>query len=213
MQHGLSLCYASEAPPVADAEGNPMDSLMDDAYATGVLKPEIHSRLVANLSAYVQRANIQVPYVLDKMSKFGCNADEIAYVRTISRAADEGRFGLVYHGKETQPVMPRMMAVAGACLRNFRDAKVMTVQALLADLKTGEIPEARVLLVPNFFIERVEGGRLAEWLIADLLGMLYGRLSRGQQTFLYISNFDALRKTYGIPLAAHIQAHFQATAA
>ncbi len=190
-----------------------MESQLHQAYESGVLDPSVHGRLVANLEGYARRANIMEPMILHKMSQFDCSKEEIQYVKTLRSAAQKGLYGLVYHGKETKPVMTRMMAVAGACLRNFLDAKVMTIQELLADIKAGEPPDATALLVPNFFIERAEGGRIADWHIAELLGVLYARMARGQQTFLYVSDFDALRKTYGDPIASHLQTHFRATAA
>ena len=106
-----------------------------------------------------------------------------------------------------------MMGVAGACLRNFVEAKVMTIQELLSDLKAGDPPDVTVLLVPNFFIEKSEGGKIADWHIAELLGVLYARVAKGQQTFLYVSNFDSLRKTYGEPIALHLQNNLRAIAA
>lgn len=190
-----------------------MTTQLAQAYDSGVLDPTVHGRLVANLEQYARRANIQDAMILGKMSQFECTAEEINYVRSIRRMSSEGSYGLVYLGRETKPVMTRMMAVAGACLRNFIDAKVMVIQDLLAQLKDGNPPEATVLLVPNFFIARAEGGRIAEWNVAELLGLLYARMAQGKQTFLYVSDFDALRKTYGDPIAMHLQNSFRAVAA
>jgi hypothetical protein len=180
------------------------------AYDSGVLDPSIHSRLAQNLDHYAQRANILKPMITMKMSSFACTQAEIAYVKAIKRRASEGLYGLMYQGIQKTPVMTRMMAIAGACLRNFIDARVMILQDVLAALKEGTPPDVSVLLIPNFFIAREEGGKIAEWHIAELLGFLYARMAQGQQTFIYVSNFEALKKTYGEPVALHLHHHFRA---
>lgn len=183
------------------------------AYDTGVLDRGVHSRLAQNLEHFAQRANIADVYILDKMSNFDCSDQEIAYVRTIKRAAAAKHFGLIYHGKETKPVMQRMMGVAGACVRNFIDAKVMSVQELFADIKAGNPPTATVLCIPNFFVAKSEGGKIAEWNISELLGVLYARMARGQQTLVYVSSMKELRTTYGDPIADHLKNNLVMTAA
>jgi len=183
------------------------------AYSTGILKPEVHGRLIANLEGYARRANILEAMVLHKMSDFACLPPEIDYVKKIRRQADSGNYGLVYVGKETLPVLTRMMGVAGACLRNFVEAKVITLQELLSDIKEAKPPEATVLLIPNFFVAKSEGGKIADWHIAELLGLLYARMASGKQTFLYVSEFEALRKTYGDPIASHLQNNFKSVIA
>jgi hypothetical protein len=186
-----------------------MQSAVMEAYDSGILSREDHSRLVQNLEHYAQKANILDLMILNKMSFFACTEAEIDYTKAIKRMAAKGNYGLIYTGKETSPVITRMMAVAGACLRNFVDAKVVTLQELLSDIKEGNHPEARVLLIPNFFINRADGGKIAEWHIPELLHLLYSRMMKGQQTFLYVSDFDALRKNYGDPIANHLEKSFR----
>lgn len=181
-----------------------------EAYDTGVLVQGVHSRLAQNLDHFAQRAGIDDIYILRKMSQFQCTEAEIAYVRTIKRASANGVHGLVYSGKETRPTLTRMMGVTGACVRNFIDAKVITIQELLADMKAGDIPQATVLCVPNFFVAKENGGKIADWHIAELLGVLYARMAKAQQTLLYVSDAKALRTTYGDPIADHIKNNFAA---
>lgn len=190
-----------------------MSTELMQAYATGVLIPEVHSRLAQNLEHFARRANIYESHVLNKMSKFSCSLPEISYVKSVRRQYESGLYGLMYSGKENSPVLTRMMAVAGACLRNFVDAKVVTLQELLADLKDGNPPDVSVLLIPNFFIAKENGGKIAEWHIAELLGLLYARMARKQQTFVYVSDFQALVKTYGEPMGLHLAQHFLEIAA
>jgi hypothetical protein len=186
-----------------------MNDLMQ-AYDSGVLDPSVHGRLAQNLDLYARRANIPEAMILHKMSQFECSAAEIDYVKNLKRQAIKGNYGLVYHGKETKPVMTRMMGVAGACVRNFVEARLITLQEMLANIKEGDTPTSTVLLIPNFFVAKSEGGKIADWHIAELLGVLYARMAKGQQTLLYVSDLEALRKTYGDPIASHLQNHFRA---
>jgi hypothetical protein len=188
-----------------------MSTELNKAYESGVLVPSVHSRLVQNMEQFARKANISESHVLYKMSQFSCTKPEIEYVKSIKRQEAEGNYGLVYLGKETKPVLTRMMAVAGACLRNFVDAKVSTIQEVFLDLKNGTPPdEVTVLLIPNFFMNRADGGKVAEWHIADLLGLLYTRMAKGKQTFVYVSDLTALAKAYGEPMATHLSNNFTA---
>lgn len=187
----------------------PMTTAVMQAYDSGVLHPVEHSLLVKNLEHFAHRANIQDSMILNKMSTFKCSSGEIDYVKKIKRMADQNFYGMIYHGKEITPVPTRMMAVAGACLRNFVDAKVIVLQELLSDIKEGHPPDVQVLLVPNFYVAREDGGKIGDWQIAELLGLLYSRMTKGYQTFLYVSDFASLRKTYGDPIANHLEKNFR----
>jgi hypothetical protein len=179
------------------------------AYESGVLNELVHSRLVMNLDAYASRASIPATMILHKMSEFGCSSDEIEYLKQIKRRADMGQFGLVYAGKSQGSIQTRMMGVAGACVRNFVDAKVMTLQEVLACLKVGDYPEATVLLISNFFVAKAEGGKIAEWQIADLIGLLYSRMAAKKQTFVYVSSLSELAAVYGDTVADHLKQNFK----
>src|SRR5271167_4407469 len=99
-----------------------MSAIMQ-AYDDGVLDRAVHSRLVQNLPGFAARAGIQDIYILQKISAHGCTDVDIGYVRTIKRAAASGVYGMRYVGAQTVPVLPRMLAVAGACIRNFVEAR------------------------------------------------------------------------------------------
>jgi hypothetical protein len=180
------------------------------AYTQGILDAGIHDRLVRNLPHYARRAGIPEIMILQKLSDFGCSPEEIDYARKIKQQASKGIYGLIYLGAETTPVMTRMCAVAGACVRNFIDAKVMILQELVAELLEGDTPEHSVLLIPNFY---VEGGKLKEWQLAQLLGLLYSRMAKSLQTFLYIHNWVDMKKAYGNSMALHLEKNLQSVAA
>lgn len=192
-----------------------VSNAVQEAFDSNVLSPVDHSQFVLNLDKFARKANILEQMILHKMSDFKCSQAEIEYMRRIKIMASHNVYGMYYVGgtKNSAPVMTRMMAIAGACLRNFVDAKVVTLQELLSDIKDGSPPDVQVLLVPNFFINRAEGGKIAEWELPQLLSVLYTRMMKGQQTFLYVSDFDALRKNYGDPIADHLKNNFRTISA
>ena len=64
------------------------------------------------------------------------------------------------------------------------------------------------LLIPNFFSSRKSGGRIAEWEVANLLGLLYQRQQDGKHTVLHVSNMKELAMEYGESFEKHLQSKF-----
>ena len=85
----------------------------------------------------------------------------------------------------------------------------MTVQEALALSKAQDMPDPTVLLIPNFFIAKDEGGQIAIWEISTLLGLLISRLAKGKVTVLYVQNLKQLELEYGKPFVAHIKQYFE----
>lgn len=174
-----------------------------------VLDEEFHRPLILDLENVARGANIPLPMTWARVADY-CSDGEIAYLRTIRRqAARKGRYGLVLTGQEPG-VSPfnRFTAVAGACLRNYLNARVVTLQELLDAIKVGSVPEPSVLLTPNFFVGQSRGGRIAEWQTQGLLSLLYRRQSQGLQTFLYVSDLDELAAAYGPAFARHLRDNY-----
>lgn len=118
--------------------------------------------------------------------------------------------GVVYVGLENSkvPIEDRMLAMTGAFLRNYVNAKFMVVQDVLLQLKKGEMPECTVLLIPNFCLSKGDGGHIASWEVSSLLGLLYSRLGKGLKTVLYVSSMESLVAQYGKPFKSHIDSHY-----
>ena len=100
------------------------------------------------------------------------------------------------------------MRMAAACLRNYISAKVMTVQEVISALKVDEIPSATVLFIPNFHFGQSNAGKVPQWQISLLLGILYQRQKEGLQTVTYVSDMDAMAQEYGPSIATHIADNF-----
>lgn len=176
----------------------------DEVFASGLLDKAYHDRLLADLTKVVEVAGIPAKFVWTKLSSF-CGKEEIAWLRTLRSSEQDG---LAYTGKLNNPVEDKMMAMVGACLRNYIDARLMSVQDVIQLTKDGDMPSPTVLLIPNFCVDKAEGGDIAQWQTSSLLGLLYTRASKGQKTVLYASSLAALEKNYGRPFRDTVEAHY-----
>jgi len=182
-------------------------SLVTQAYDSNLLVKDTHDLLVANVERYARRANIPVSMVFTSMQQY-CTEPEIEYMKDLRR---QGNCGLIYSGEGkagNQPVHDRMMSIAGACLRNFINAKVMTVQSVLKALKHDSMPEITVLLIPNFYHKTNNGGVIPTWEVSNLLGLLYSRQEADLKTFLYVQDLVSLRLDYGNVFESHLKNNF-----
>ena len=142
--------------------------LREQAIESGLIDTFTHEMLLADIQGVLRQANIPEKFVWTSIHEY-CEADEIDYVATLNDKNAEA-IGMVYVGNITgASVNDRMMAIAGTCLRNYINAKVMTVQDVILSLKTDSMPSnVSVLLIPNFFIGKKEGGHIADWEISSL---------------------------------------------
>ena len=190
-----------------------MNTVMrDEAIEAGIIDEVQHVQLLSDIAGYTRTAGIPEHYVWTSATEY-CGAEELAYIGTIKQSLtdrDGENIGMVYIGDvEGAAINERMMSIAGVCLRNYINAKVMTVQAVLDAIKQGTMPSnVSVLLIPNFFSARADGGRIAEWEIANLLGLLYQRQQDGKHTILHVSNMKELGAEYGKSFKKHLQSKF-----
>lgn len=175
------------------------------AFESKLLDRDYHDRLIANLKTHAMQAGIPPSYVWTRLSKY-CSAVEMDWVRNMRHSEDNG---LVFSGTEFNvPVEDKMMAITGACLRNYIDARVMTVQELLGRLKNDDPPGHTLVLVPNFCMAKDDKSSVAPWQAASLLGWLYSRLSNNQKAVLYVGSIKTLEEVYGEAMARHIKSHY-----
>ena len=179
-----------------------------DYYASGVLFPEHHDRLVANIDKYALDAGINKRWIWTPLTEV-CGPEEIAYVKAFNRYRSSGDVqGLCFIQASYSQVDQRMYAIAGALTRNFIRARVMTVGSVLDAINSGNTPDATCLLIPNFFLSASQGGTIASWQIAKLFDLLAGRAAMQQQTIVYASNLKDLATQYGAAFRATIDANF-----
>ena len=181
---------------------------MADPYATGVLDPMEHDRMVADIAKIARDANLRPEWIWARIEQH-CSAGEIEWVRRFPFHAREGRAGLCLVGKHPEPgIEDRMSAIAGTLVRNFVRARLLTVSQMITAVDAGQPPEMSCLLVPNFFLGKTEAS-VADWRLALLLDGLLHRKLRGLQTVLYVTDLAALGKEYGMALRRHVERHYQ----
>lgn len=183
--------------------------MLADPYAAGVLKPEHHERLVADLDNFAQDAGIQPHWIWSHLPETVTSA-EIEYLKGFRRHAVNGTSGLILVGKnEHGRVETHMSAMAGFLVRNFIRARVMTLGTILDMLPKQEMPELTCLLIPNFFLSVSEGGTVAPWQVNSLFDYLTYRHVSGLQTIIYASDTSLLGKEYGLAFKRLIEVHYK----
>lgn len=181
-----------------------------DPYAAGVLVPEHHDRLVADLDNFALDAGIQAHWICRPLPD-DFTKREIDYLKAFRKhlSGETGVSGVVYTGSNGAGKMEgRMAAMAGALVRNFIRARVMTLGTVLDLLASKEMPDITCILIPNFFYTQAEGGTIAHWQISALLDFLSHRQVTGQQTILFASDKTMLRKEYGLGFGAMVSERF-----
>lgn len=174
------------------------------AFEEGTLDAQYHERLLADLDRVAETAGVQKAFVWSKLSSY-CDTHEVEWVKRMRKGQDHG---LAYVGKKNIAIEDKMMAIAGVCLRNYIDARMMPVQEVLTRLKNDTMPQPTVLLIPNFSLEKKDGGDIPQWQVSSLLGLLYTRLARGLKTVVYISSMESLGLFYGESFKKHVEAHY-----
>jgi hypothetical protein len=175
-------------------------------YEPGILQPEVHWRLVADLPGIARTANIPPQYVYKHSMKGTCSQAEVNWVRTFKTLVDKDIAGLALHGQHH--TYERMLTIAGALIRNFIDARVMTLQSVIDQLKGGLAIEGTVVLIPNFHVSPEKGGQLHPRFVGLLLDWMYQRYGEQKQTIIGIEGIEQIREDYGDDVCQLIAEHY-----
>lgn len=181
----------------------------DQAFKSGLLDKTYHDRLLADLERITLTAGIPPEYVWTRLSDF-CPGEDGGWLRSLKKCTQQGLAFVGGKGKKfTPPIEDKMMAMTGACLRNYIDARMMPVQEVIHALKNDTMPTPTVLFIPNFCLDKGDGGNIAQWEISSLLGLLYSRMAKNLKTVIYVGSMTSLEANYGEAFKAHIQSHYQ----
>lgn len=176
-------------------------------YEAGILDPGVHGRMLMDLDRVTTQAGIPVSAIWTPLSKVCTLPVEIQWTKRFWLHAQSGVSGLLYLGTGFQPpVIERFFALAGALVRNFVDARVMTVQDVIERRSGGDPMLFSALLIPNFCLGG-NVGKLTDWKMSELSGLLLERFSAGKQTVLYAESEQAL-SVYGTVFVEHLNRYF-----
>ena len=185
---------------------------LDDMPEGVVLHAVQHRELIAGVQMYADRAGIDPQCVWTPVGDV-CSDDEVDYLRDLKSQHVHGTHGLVYvepkSGKRSGPNKEdRMMAMAGACLRNFIDARLIPFHTLLKAVVDGDAPEPTVLFIPNLLTAKL-GTQIPNWHVDKLYSYLLARRIRGLQTVVYVHRLAALGECFGADISGLVAHHYE----
>lgn len=170
-----------------------------DPWATGVLQPEHHDRLVANIDQIAMRAGLGVANKhmiwttaeLQKAEMQWCEA-AVRMART-QEAWDQNVLGICYT-VDQQAAEAKMLAMTGLLVRNFVDARCMSRMDVVAERKANGSIDASVVMVPDFALpEYVE--TMPAWERTAMMEFVHERIRDGLPTCLFVGvSMDTLRQ-------------------
>lgn len=162
------------------------------AFETGVLSSK-HERLVLDIDHYADRAGITPTHIWTS-AKTSLSEPDVKYLTKCLKLAQEGIPGAVYEG--TKDYTEQMALMAGALIRAFVDARVMTVAQVLEAIDDGDHPEATVLFIPNFFSLH-EFSKYDMKKAAALGDLLTHRAMRHEPTVIKVDSINDMFSRFG----------------
>jgi hypothetical protein len=171
-----------------------------------MLSQEHHGRIIADIDNIARRANIPKSF-LNRSAKEFCKGTELEWLKKFPANQRAGN-GLVLLGTHEPAPDVKMMAMAAALIRNYVDAKVLTIQTLLdAQQRDLEVPDPTVMFVPNLFV-RQGGQGLPAWKMQIVYDVLLSRFTNGRLSAVYVEDMAALGSTYGHLLVQHLESNY-----
>lgn len=170
-----------------------------------LLDRSYHGRLVENASAFTREAGISMAYLDTPMAKV-CEKDQIDWVKNYRQHLADGSGGFIYIGNGFGAIVDRMSVITAAFLRNYIDARMLTIK----EVTDGDNAlEPTVLLVPDFHtLFATTGSPLPAWQIQTLYSIILGRYMARKISVLYTENFKVLKSVYGSEMYTLLKAHW-----
>lgn len=159
----------------------------------GVLQPDAHYRVVQNREAIAKRAGLGAAFMSAIWTALPAEVteDERGWVRGIvQRQEPQHRL----YGGNIAHSAARFRTLVGWLVRNFIDARMMSVEEIVSASMEGEAVEAQVLFVPDFAIK---GEPKSAPIQRAVLSVVRARFNTGLPTALFTNTPDAVPETYG----------------
>ena len=175
-------------------------------YEGGVIDYDTHFRLVPNIEVYAKQAGIPEHYVYH--TSIGIlEGKEVKYAKTWNELPSKHVFG-GYYTQKSEGYMERIYSIIGLSLRNYIDARIITLQDLITALKNGESIDNTLVCIPNLSVHKNSGGDVPSWQLSIVVGWLLGRINGKKQTIIYFEDTNTLKQQYGSLVETHIYNHF-----
>lgn len=174
-------------------------------YEPDILSYEKHWRMVQNISFYAENAGIPEYFIYNSAIDI-LSPNEKAYLSGFNAQNGEGVSGAYYEG--SGDFIDKMYSMIGLLTRNFIDAKFLTLQDLIKALASGKPPKNKLVCIPNFALDKDQGGNVAPWELAKVLGWVLDAHSQGRQVIIYVDDLNYINQQFGSVLRNHIDNHF-----
>ena len=174
-------------------------------YATGILNYQKHWRMVSNIGMYAEQSGIP-EYFIYHTSEGILLPKDVEYLEKFSSHFINGISGAVIESNHN--FMDRMYSMVGVLIRNFIDARFITLQDLIKEIKSGNLPKSKLICIPKFALDKSEGGNVATWEMSNVLSWMLNSHSQGRQVVIYVETLDYINQQYGGVLRTHIDNHF-----
>jgi hypothetical protein len=172
-----------------------------------ILDVTAHARIIADMEHVCKTANVNKTYVHRSMQGL-VGPKEIDWVRRFNAYRNEGVAGVVFVG--TANAETRMMAMCGALIRNFIDARFMPLNTILSLQEKGLMPEPTALFIPNLFLATsAKAGGIPVWKVQVVYDLLLQRFTAGKPTVVFAESLDALGQSYGQVFLDHLKQHYK----
>ena len=166
-----------------------------------ILDPVEHRRVLDDFDNVCLTAGVLPKYVHQSATLY-CGPKEIDWIRNFHENRNSSA-GLFIEGVEKS--VDRCMAISGALIRNFIDARVMPMNTVL---ESKSAAEPTCLLIPNFCID-LHGKNFAAHELQDLYDVLVQRFILGRPTVLCAESYVRMAEAYGAMMAQHIKNNFK----
>lgn len=183
----------------------------------GVLKPGVHDPLYADLPKLAMAAGLGgAQQFVVKSARPWLDKQEVEWAGSLNQRMAEGRAGMLYTG-DVPKVPQRFMALTGAFLRNYVNARFLPLQLALDEFRSEGTVTASILLIPDFHVpvgagvtgirglsgtykdkQRAERSTSKPQFVIDTVSsLLLERLSAGQYTYLFSEDPSRIAQDYG----------------
>lgn len=175
---------------------------MEAVLENTVLDSVKHSRLLSDMTGVCTLANIPPSYVKSSM-KGVCSPKEVDWVRRFNALREAGLGGIVLSGVSNSQA--RCLAIGGALIRNFIDARVLSLAAMIES--KSDVPNPTVLVMPNFYLKSVTKSNTA-WKGQVMYDTLMSRMVASRPTVLVIEDFESMTQEYGMMVRELLTSNF-----
>jgi hypothetical protein len=177
----------------------------------GCLNPEKHNTLVANIEKYAEISGLgggNKHFIWESIAKYNLNKLEMTVLENLKRMPSSGKKGVLYIGQPPSQITEKFMALTGCMVRNFVDARCMTLEKVLYEYKENKEIEASVVCIPNLCTDATD---LPKWQQGLLSDFLIQHQHSGKLLFGYIQNASKMGLCFPSSVCDHLKNNFITT--